>query len=232
MTQNGTIRFGQFEADLHSGEVWKAGERVKLQDQPFKVLQVLLERPGDLVTREELQARIWPRESFGDFDHAVNVAVGKLRSALGDSAENPSFIETVPRRGYRFVAKLDTPPETAPRPQRPAWAVLLVAVAACCLGLGAFLGYRASRTDAPSFQRLTVQRGTIYSARFAPDGRNVMYAAAWNGAPVEIYSTDTKIPGARNLGLQGTDLLAVAPSGAVAVLQAIDPRFLAALLDR
>ena len=101
---NRTIRFGAFEADLPSGEIRKSGSRIKLQDQPFKVLQILLEHPGDLVTREELQSRIWPEDSFGDFDHAVNVAVGKLRAALGDSAENPSFIETVPRRGYRFVA--------------------------------------------------------------------------------------------------------------------------------
>ena len=226
MTQNGTIRFGPFEADLHSGEVRKAGARIKLQDQPFRVLQILLERPGDLVTREELQTRIWPTESFGDFDHAVNVAVGKLRSALGDSADNPSFIETVPRRGYRFVAKLDTPAAPPPQPSRPSHAPLVIAVAACCLGLGVFLGYRATRKDLPNFQRLTVQRGTIYSARFAPDGRNVLYSAAWDGSPVEIYSTDTKIPGARSLGLHGTDLLAVAPSGAVAVLQSIDPRFL------
>src|SRR6202041_1389201 len=102
-----TIRFGAFEADLPSGEVRKSGSRIKLQDQPFRVLQILLEHRGDLVTREELQSRIWPEESFGDFDHAVNVAVGKLRTALGDSADNPSFIETVPRRGYRFVARLD-----------------------------------------------------------------------------------------------------------------------------
>src|ERR1700752_3451375 len=99
-----TVRFGAFEADLHSGEVRKSGNRVKMQDQPFKVLQILLERPGDLVSREELQTRIWPEETYGDFDHAVNVAVGKLRTALGDNADNPSFIETVPRRGYRFVA--------------------------------------------------------------------------------------------------------------------------------
>ena len=119
--QNGsrTIRFGVFEADLHSGEVRKSGNRVKLQDQPFKVLQILLERPGSLVTREELQSRIWPDESYGDFDHAVNVAVGKLRTALGDSADNPCFIETVPRRGYRFVATLEcalveTPPAPPP----------------------------------------------------------------------------------------------------------------------
>src|SRR5260370_20163507 len=106
---NQTIRFGEFEADLHTGEIRKSGSRIKLQDQPFRVLQILLEHPGDLVTREELQSRIWPEESFGDFDHAVNVAVGKLRAALGDSADRPSFIETVPRRGYRFVGTLDAP---------------------------------------------------------------------------------------------------------------------------
>src|SRR5271156_7185533 len=117
--QNGsrTIRFGAFEADLHSGEVRKSGNRIKLQDQPFKVLEILLERPGNLVTREELQTRIWPEETYGDFDHAVNVAVGKLRTALGDSADNPSFIETVPRRGYRFVARLECAHvEAAPPP--------------------------------------------------------------------------------------------------------------------
>src|ERR1700742_1038953 len=102
-----TVRFGAFEADLHAGEVRKSGSRIKLQEQPFKVLQILLEHPGALVTREELQTRIWPEETYGDFDHAVNVAVGKLRTALGDSADNPSFIETVPRRGYRFVAPLE-----------------------------------------------------------------------------------------------------------------------------
>src|SRR6202041_4094983 len=90
---NGTpaLLFGAFGADLYSGEVRKSGNRVKLQDQPFKVLQILLERPGSLVTREELQTRIWPEETYGDFDHAVNVAVGKLRTALGDSADNPCF---------------------------------------------------------------------------------------------------------------------------------------------
>src|SRR5262249_7643145 len=112
-----------------------------------------------------------------------------------------------------------------PPPARP-WQLWVVAVAGCCLGLGLVLGYRGARTEAPAFQRLTVQRGTIYSARFAPDGRNVLYAADWNATPIEIYSPDIKIPGARSLGLQGTDLLAVAPSGAVAVLQAVDPRFL------
>src|SRR5580700_10445497 len=117
---NRTIRFGAFEADLPSGEVRKSGSRIKLQEQPFRVLQILLQRPGDLVTREELQSRIWPEDSFGDFDHAVNVAVGKLRTALGDSADNPSFIETVPRRGYRFVGKLEGAAVELPPAKTPA----------------------------------------------------------------------------------------------------------------
>src|SRR6516165_2439603 len=96
-------QFGLFELNLRTGELRKAGTRVKLQDQPLKVLVALLEQPGEIVTREELKRRIWPEESFGDFDHAVNVAVAKLRSALSDSAETPRFVETLPRRGYRFI---------------------------------------------------------------------------------------------------------------------------------
>jgi len=98
-----TIRFGVFEVDPRSGELRKAGVRIRVQDQPYKVLLALLERPGEVVSREELKTRIWPKESFGDFDHAVNVAVGKLRTALGDSAVVPRYVETLHRRGYRFV---------------------------------------------------------------------------------------------------------------------------------
>jgi len=101
--QNSTTRFGIFELDNHSGELRKAGTRIRLQDQPLKVLMALLEQPGAVVTREELKRRIWPDESFGDFDHAVNVAVGKLRAALADSADAPRFVETLHRRGYRFI---------------------------------------------------------------------------------------------------------------------------------
>ena len=239
---NQTIRFGAFEADLPSGEVRKSGSRIKLQDQPFKVLQILLEHPRDLVTREELQSRIWPEDSFGDFDHAVNVAVGKLRAALGDSAENPSFIETVPRRGYRFVARLDEGPVDT-HPQLPAingvrpsrvvsvfnrtlLALLAVVISGILVGSGVFLGHRTTKWQPPDFQRLTVSRGTVYSARFAPDGHSVIYAASWDGGPTEIFSTDPKIPGARSLGLPATQLLAVSSSGEMAVLQPIDYRFL------
>jgi TolB-like protein/DNA-binding winged helix-turn-helix (wHTH) protein/Flp pilus assembly protein TadD len=98
------VRFGTYEVSLHSGEVRKAGLRIKVQQQPMKLLEILLERPGEVVTREELRSRVWADESFGDFDQAVNIAIAKLRSALGDSAENPRFIETLPKRGYRFIA--------------------------------------------------------------------------------------------------------------------------------
>ena len=104
------FRFRFFEVDPRSGELRKAGSRIKLQDQPFKVLLALLERPGEVVTREELRARIWPDDSFGAFDHGVNVAIAKLRSALGDSADNPRYVETLHRRGYRFVFPVTAAP--------------------------------------------------------------------------------------------------------------------------
>src|ERR1700746_2469692 len=101
---NSVVRFGTYEVSLQSGEVRRAGLRIRVQQQPMKLLQILLERPREVVTREELRSRVWPNESFGDFDQALNIAIGKLRSALGDSVDNPRFIETLPKRGYRFIA--------------------------------------------------------------------------------------------------------------------------------
>ena len=112
------VRFGTYEVSLHSGEVRKAGLRIRVQQQPLKLLEILLERPGEVVTREELRSRVWSDESFGDFDQAVNIAIGKLRSALGDSAENPRFIETLPKRGYRFIADVSVVDADA-RPKGP-----------------------------------------------------------------------------------------------------------------
>ena len=105
-TSQGTIRFGDFLVDLRSGELRKHGIRIRLQVQPFQVLQILLEHPGEVVNREELQKRIWLADTFVDFDHGLNNAVKKLREALGDDAEKPRFIETMPRRGYRFIAPI------------------------------------------------------------------------------------------------------------------------------
>lgn len=103
------ISFGLYEVDLQAGELWRAGYRVKLQSQPFKVLTVLLERPGEVVTREELQARLWGSNTTVDFDHSLATAINKIREALRDSAENPRFVETLARRGYRFIAPVSHP---------------------------------------------------------------------------------------------------------------------------
>jgi TolB-like protein/DNA-binding winged helix-turn-helix (wHTH) protein/Flp pilus assembly protein TadD len=107
------IRFATFEVDLRSGELRKAGLKLKLAGQPFQVLVILLERPGEVVTREELQKRLWP-DTFVDVDHNLNTAINKIREVLGDSAENPRFVETIPRRGYRFVGAMQQFPSSGP----------------------------------------------------------------------------------------------------------------------
>src|SRR5262250_2134241 len=100
-------RFGAFEVHLRSGQLYKHGIRLRLQDQPFQVLALLLEHPGELVTREELREKLWPADCFVDFDTGLNNAIKKLRDALGDSAEEPRYIETMPRRGYRFIPRVE-----------------------------------------------------------------------------------------------------------------------------
>jgi TolB-like protein/DNA-binding winged helix-turn-helix (wHTH) protein/Flp pilus assembly protein TadD len=115
----GRLRFGTFELDLRAGELRKHGLRIRLQEQPFQILVMLLERPGEIVTREELQKRLWPADTFVDFDHGLNKAISKIREALGDSAESPRFVETVARRGYRFLAEVraaGTASGTSPEP--------------------------------------------------------------------------------------------------------------------
>jgi TolB-like protein/DNA-binding winged helix-turn-helix (wHTH) protein/Tfp pilus assembly protein PilF len=132
------VRFGVFEFDQRTGELRKHGLRIKLQGQPVDVLLMLLERPGEVVTREELQKRLWAADTFVDFEHSLNAAIKRLRAALGDSADSPRFVETLARRGYRFIAPVSQPAETqpadtpAPQSQRPAGrrrAVLLATLA-------------------------------------------------------------------------------------------------------
>jgi len=130
-------RFGSFEADLQEGKLTKAGTRIRLQAQPLQILALLLERPGQLVTREEIRQKLWSQDTFVEFDDALNTAVGKLRAALSDSADNPRFLETVPRRGYRFVAPviwlhdsqpaIPLPPRARPMPYLWPVAALVVA---------------------------------------------------------------------------------------------------------
>ncbi|PYV44600.1 MAG: hypothetical protein DMG94_13185, partial [Acidobacteria bacterium] len=104
------VRFGEFEIDERAGELRKEGIKVRLQEQPLQILQILLEHPGEVVTREELRKRVWPTDTFVDFDHGINNAVKRLREALSDTAETPRYIETLPRRGYRFKAAVDDAP--------------------------------------------------------------------------------------------------------------------------
>src|SRR5207245_4253095 len=101
------VLFGIFELDADAGELRKQGTKMKLQEQPLQILQILLQRPGEVVTREELQQKIWPSDTFVDFDHGINNAIKRLREALGDAAETPHYIETLPRRGYRFIGKIE-----------------------------------------------------------------------------------------------------------------------------
>src|SRR5205823_13530666 len=110
-------RFGPFEVDLRAGSLRKQDRRIRLQDQPLHILATLLEHPGEMVTREELRQKLWPADTFVDFDHGLNNAINRLREALGDSAENPTYIETIPRRGYRFIATIEsTTPVARPEP--------------------------------------------------------------------------------------------------------------------
>jgi DNA-binding winged helix-turn-helix (wHTH) protein len=104
-------RFENYTLDLRAGELHKSGHKIKLQEQPLLILAMLLEHPGEVVSREELRQRLWPRDTFVDFDHSLNTAIRKLRQALNDEADEPNFIETIPRRGYRFVGALaEVPP--------------------------------------------------------------------------------------------------------------------------
>jgi DNA-binding winged helix-turn-helix (wHTH) protein/tetratricopeptide (TPR) repeat protein len=164
------IRFGSFEADFQEGKLTKAGVRIHLQEQPLQILGLLLERPGQIVTREEIRQKLWSRDTFVEFDDALNTAVRKLRAALNDSADNPRFLETVPRRGYRFIAPVASTPElqaaapiVAPVKHRISrrrffWPAAALIVAAAAVG-----GYRAIHR--PAFQ--ITARDTIVLGDFS-----------------------------------------------------------------
>ena len=166
------------------------GARVKLQEQPLQILTLLLERPGEVVSRDELRTRLWPADTFVDFDHSLNAAVRRLRDALGDSAENPRFVETVARRGYRFLVPVSGMPpivETelpVPPPQRArTWWIVSAAVILLVAGLGAglFLGRRGSQTSPASpvvERRLTANPSEypISSAALSYDGKYLAFS--------------------------------------------------------
>jgi DNA-binding winged helix-turn-helix (wHTH) protein/Tol biopolymer transport system component len=149
LTQGGRFRFGLFEANLRTRELLKDGRQVRIQEQPFQVLAALLERPQEMLSREELHRRVWPDDTFVDFENSLNVAVNRLREVLGDSASNPRFIETLPRRGYRFIAPVQVigstaTPQRSPvlernRAQKLAGWIVITVTAAVVVSVAAFM---------------------------------------------------------------------------------------------
>jgi len=202
------LRFGLFEADLASGELRRSGVRVRLQSQPFKLLAALLEHPGEVVSRESLQLLLWGPDTTVDFDHSLGIAVNKVRDALGDSAENPRFVETLAKRGYRFIApvqSIETPPESlaSSPPVEPApgphpvhktrfgvWELTSVGLAVLCLGLGAGLALR-SVSRKPYHVAQVVFSGNVLGndqeletfSSTATDGTRLYFSHMENGTP-------------------------------------------------
>ena len=209
--------FGTFELNLHTRELRKAGVRIRLQEQPFKVLVMLLERRGELVSREELKRRLWGEAEFGDFDQAINVAVKKLRLALGDDAENPRFVETLPRRGYRFIAPIAMPnnlgPADAATPahelptdvrllnnKSKRWAagigsVIIAWVAIIAIGVNRPRTRPLGVTAANEFRLvpLTASLGYEMDPQFSPDGKEIAYA--WVSGKNELPDIYVKLLG-------------------------------------
>jgi DNA-binding winged helix-turn-helix (wHTH) protein len=189
---SGILRFGVFEADVRAGELRRQGVRIKLQEQPFHVLTVPLQRPGEVVTREELRSENWSADTFVDFDNSLNTAINKLREALGDSVDSPRFIETLPRRGYRFIAPVNgvdgttrgTPAGvSATAPPRSRNIVVTVAVVVLAAGIvGGLLWY--------SRKPLLTEKDTIVLGDFANStGDAVFDGALREGLSVELVQS-------------------------------------------
>ena len=188
-TETATVRFGIFEVDRNSGELRRNGVRVKLQEQPYQVLMTLLERPGDIVTREELRTRLWAEDTYVDFDHSLNAAVRRLRDALGDTAENPRFVETIARRGYRFLlpvngaVAVDASQPIPGSSTRRFWIPLTIAVLVAGVMLGLIIArprpQSGQGTSGPIKQRrLTAssEENPVLGAAISPDGKYLAFA--------------------------------------------------------
>ncbi len=184
-----TVRFGAFELDLRAAELRKNGHKIRLQQQPFQILVELLERPGEVVLREEIRGKLWPNDTVVEFDHSINAAVKRLRDSLQDSAESPRYIETLARRGYRFIAPVSCEPEKALPPEAPPlfvresrWTWSFVALLALAAALVAgWLAYRLNTSGAADLRvtPLTTYPGHQLQPSFSPDGTRVAFS--WDG---------------------------------------------------
>ena len=194
--------FGAFELDPLSHELRRGGVRLKVQDQPFTILMKLLERPGQLVTREQLRTALWTGDTFVDFDTSLNSAVKRLREALGDSAEAPRYIETLPKLGYRFVAPVEVrslEPRTAPSRVEPQpdkvgrrvpwhlWATAAAALLACAAALLFYVRSRGAPLVAMEVVPLTGMTGLENDAAFSPDGNHVAFTLSEPADRAGVY---------------------------------------------
>jgi DNA-binding winged helix-turn-helix (wHTH) protein len=204
------ISFGPFAADLQTQELKKHGVRLRLPGQSFQILQMLLERPGGLVTREELHAALWPSDTFVDFEKGINAAVKRLREALGDSSDEPKLIETLPKRGYRFIGTITPLPPTPVLPVeylegRPNWLKVgawILAVAACALIAVFAYSKFWHRAESLTFTPVpfTAYAGNELFPKFSPDGSQIVFA--WDGDPPPSskgFDLYVKVIGSENL---------------------------------
>ncbi|HEY2822343.1 MAG TPA: winged helix-turn-helix domain-containing protein [Candidatus Acidoferrum sp.] len=218
------VRFGEFGADLQTGELRKNGVKVPLQGQPFQVCAILLSHPGKLVSREELRQKVWPEDTFVDFDQALNTAIGKIRIALGDDADNPRFVETLPRRGYRFIGAVDeqrvVSPLVADRRyvrefgSRARWTSVVGAFLVVSFGLAVWRLHRSRlETPPPAIEvvPLVGSQGFESEPVFSPDGNHVAFAIhkSKNFEKPGIYTT--VVGGERALRLT-TDMFDCCPT--------------------
>jgi DNA-binding winged helix-turn-helix (wHTH) protein len=194
------VRFEGYEVDLRAQELYKAGRKIKLQVQPFQVLAMLLEQPGEVVTREEMQKRLWPADTFVDFDHSVNTAIKKLRQALGDDKNKPRFVETLPKRGYRFLASVKKPatssaaaevqvaPPVAPKDAAAsAWVGRVAKV--CCEHGHSFAVVSIDEAAAAERQRLEAANDDVGLSLLIASQRLVMVP---EGTPVRIIEVESQ----------------------------------------
>ena len=200
----GVVKFGVYEVDPHAGELRRNGVKIKLQEQPFQVLAMLLERPGEVISREELQRRLWPADTFVDFDHSLNAAIKRLRDALRDSADNPRFVETLARRGYRFVAPVagavpgDGKAEVMAGPGRgyiARWVAGTLLVVGVCMAVGWLVVRSTPATPALRERRLTANSPDlpVYNAAISPNGKFLAYSDP-RGVFVRALDTEESHP--------------------------------------
>jgi DNA-binding winged helix-turn-helix (wHTH) protein len=217
------LRFGPFELDRRSGELRKHGVKLKLQAKPLQILEALLERPGEIVSREALRSRLWPSDVFVDFEAGLNTAANRLRIVLGDTAENPRYIETLPRTGYRFVAPVEEVGTEPPGRRRrfaftPTARGAAAAIALVALLAALWFAFRRQLPVAFEYRQVTFRHGQIWGARFAPDGKSILYTASWDNGPRRMFLTYPSSPESRPLGFDGLRLVAVSKSGELALL--------------